>query len=196
MYPQQRNIARDSCVALSTSIWSFTRKDIEVCQQKCLPTAKAATGSGILARPMEQLPRFHGGTVTTQMRNLYRCGKGRWQCLGDGGENHCFRKIVCTKNHVRYPWFLSLGIIMSPQFGNHHVTTNWCFQQTARFRHTGFAVFSVPGHLRCSIGAIFPCNSVLRIFRLKTFKSFKRLNIIKDFLVPKIQNPKGSCISV
>ena len=23
-------------------------------------------------RPMEQLPRFHGGTVTTQMRNLYR----------------------------------------------------------------------------------------------------------------------------
>jgi len=28
---------------------------------------------GILVlRPMEQLPRFHGGTVTTQMRNLYR----------------------------------------------------------------------------------------------------------------------------
>ena len=30
-------------------------------------------GSLILpCRPMEQLPRFHGGTVTTQMRNLYR----------------------------------------------------------------------------------------------------------------------------
>lgn len=58
---------------------------------KCLPTGKAATGSmrglqsGILARPMEQLPRFHGGTVTTQMRNLYRCGwwgDDNWEMVG------------------------------------------------------------------------------------------------------------------
>ena len=141
--------------------WSFTKKDI------------AATGpmrlqSGIPARPMEQLPRFHGGTVTTQMRNLYRCGWWGWW------GKPLFRPNFVYKKTSLLPIF--------PQFGN-HVTTNWCFQRSARFRHTGFAVFSVPGHLRCYIDAIFLCNSVLRIFRLKTLKSFKLINIINEFLV-------------
>ena len=46
---------------------NFTRKDIAA-------TGPMGLQSGIPDRPMEQLPRFHGGTVTTQMRNLYRCG--------------------------------------------------------------------------------------------------------------------------
>ena len=140
--------------------WSFTKKDIKAEKEK--PTGKAASGSirdnnflpgGIPDRPMEQLPRFHGGTVTTQMRNLYR-----WGWWG----KPLFRPNFVYKKTSLLPIF--------PQFGN-HVTTNWCFQRSARFRHSDFAVFSVPGHLRCYIGAIFLCNSVLRTFHAQIFQT-------------------------
>ena len=149
MNPPQRNIARDflshSALPFGVSLGktgSFTRKAIAA-------TGPIGLQSGIPARPMEQLPRFHGGTVTTQMRNLYR-----WGWWG----KHCFSQIMFTKRHRCYPFFLSLGIINL--MGNE-----------ARFRHTGFAVFSVPGHLRCYIDAIFLCNSVLRTFHTQIFQT-------------------------
>ena len=73
-----------------------------------------------------------------------------------------------------------------PQFGN-HVTTNWCFQRSTRFGHTGFEIFSVPGHLRCYIGAIFLCNSVLRTFHAQIFQTNQHNQWVFSIVRDKIQ---------
>ena len=119
----------------------------------------------------------------TGARWLLRCGT----CIGvDGGDDHNWGMVGKTTVSAKL-LCLQKDIVVT------HFSSVWesCHNQLmgneARLRHTGFEVFSVPGHLRCYIGAIFLCNSVLRTFHAQIFQTNQRNQWVFGIVRDKIQ---------